>query len=83
MRMNVHSDRSLRLPCRDCSLQTFIHSRRRAAACPCRLHVAEHQFAKSVSLYTLAISKDATNAVYFGNRSFAHIKVREAQVSIR
>lgn len=40
------------------------------------VYAAEHHFAKAVSLYTLAISKDGSNAVYFGNRSFAHIKVR-------
>lgn len=41
------------------------------------LSAAEHHFAQAVSLYTLAISKDGTNAVYFGNRSFAHIKVSQ------
>lgn len=38
---------------------------------------AEKHYGAAVALYTKAIELDSQNAVYYANRSFAHIKLEE------
>lgn len=39
--------------------------------------LSAHKYAQSIELYTQAIERNDRNAVYWANRSFAHLKLEE------
>lgn len=42
-----------------------------------RLLLSAHKYAQAIDLYTQAIEINSQNAVYWANRSFAHLKLEE------
>ena len=43
----------------------------------CKFFSSAHKYAQAIDLYTKAIGVNSQNAVYWANRSFAHIKLEE------